>query len=59
MHTLHEAAQGGHLEIVKYIAEHSEDKNPTTKYGETPYSLAKRNGHFLIVSISVFLSHDP
>ena len=47
---MHFAAQHGHLDIVKFVAEYSEDKNPTDENGFTPLNFARENGHLEIVN---------
>ena len=42
---LHDAANNGHVEIVKMIFDVVEDKNPTDRYGRTPFSFAQSIGH--------------
>ena len=43
------ASDLGHLEIVKYITGHLEEKNPSNQNGETPISYAQENNHLEIV----------
>ena len=47
---LHSAAEEGHFEIVKYMADQLKDKNPSDQNGNTSLSLAIANGHHQIVS---------
>ena len=42
---LHEAAECGHLEMVKHITKHLENKNPPDNGGITPLHLAAEHGH--------------
>ena len=53
---LHSAAEKGHLEICKLIAENVDFKNPSDLRGNTPLHLAATKGHlevckFLIESV--------
>ena len=45
---LHLAAQEGHLEICKFIIESTEDKNPRSNKGITPFYVAAQFGHFKV-----------
>ena len=44
------AARWGHFNVVKYIVDNSEDKNPANCRGETPLHEAAFHGHLAIVS---------
>ena len=46
---LHMAAELGHLDIVKCLAKHLENKNPAMKNGETPIYHAAGKGHLEII----------
>jgi ankyrin repeat protein len=48
---LHDAAQIGHLEMVKIILEYAIDKNPEDNDGVTPLHDAAQIGHLEIVKI--------
>ena len=51
---LHEAADNGHLEIVKLIMGHVKDKNPAMKhYGTTPLHYAAEKGHLEICRLII------
>ena len=43
------AAQEGHFEIVKYISQYLEDKNPANNEGNTPLFMAAQEGHLEMV----------
>ena len=45
---LHLAAQEGQLEICKFIIESTEDKNPRSDKGITPFYVAAQFGHFKV-----------
>ena len=44
------AAMRGHFNVVKYIVENSEDKNPSDAIGDTPLHRAAKGGHLAIVT---------
>ena len=51
---LHEAADNGHLEIVKLIMGHVKNKNPAMKYyGTTPLHYAAEKGHLEICRLII------
>ena len=43
------AAMRGHFNVVKYIVDNSEDKNPSDSIGDTPLHRAAMGGHLAIV----------
>ena len=44
--TVHWAADNGYFNIVKYLVDITEDKNPRDKNGNRPLHYAAKNGHF-------------
>ena len=46
---IHRAAQNGHLEVVKTLANFTENPNATNYEGLTPIHLAAMNGHTEVV----------
>ena len=56
---LHLAAQGGHLEVVKAIADKlTHNKNPKDVNGKTPLHLAEEHSHLLVVEYLCFLDSN-
>ena len=48
---LHDAAQYGHLDIVRFIVEIVDDKNPRDNDGKTPLDFARQYGHLEVVRL--------
>ena len=48
---LHEAAEKGHIDVVKYIVANINEKNPSDKWGNTPRKLAISNSYFDIAKL--------
>jgi ankyrin repeat protein len=47
--TLHWAADNGYFDVVKYMVDITEDKNPEDKYGNRPLHYAAKKGHLKTV----------
>ena len=48
---LHEAVEGGHLEVCKYLISHGINVKKKTKNGFSAYDLARANGDVLLVKL--------
>ena len=42
---LHKAAQGGNIDITKFLVEHGANVKATNKKGQTPFDVASERGH--------------
>ena len=56
---IHRAAQNGHLEVVKMLANFTENPNATNSDGLTPIHLAAMNGHTQVVKYLSKFTKNP
>ena len=56
---IHRAAQNGHLEVVKILANFTENPNATNFDGLTPIHLAAMNGHTQVVKYLSKFTKNP
>ena len=51
--------ENGHIEIVKYIMDVIDDKNPNDLKGQTPMHLAVQKGNYYICKVLINHGADP